>query len=142
MAFQRDSGAPRAIHLAKKASTVFAVGDLVYADGSGAVQPADATSGNHLGIINQVIAATDDDYTSNKKVLLDQINDNDIFRVDVGAGTLTTAMIGNYYDLADAASIDVGNQSKNVVLVVGFVSTTVALVKINATASNVNVATS
>lgn len=125
----------------KKASTAIAVGDLLYFDGSGAVQPADTTSGDHIGVSLKVVTSSDDDYASTTKIPVDFASPEDIFEVDVETGTLTTAMIGNQYDLASADGIDVTATSKKVVTVVGFVSASKALVKINAMVTNVNVAT-
>ena len=69
--------------------------------------------------------------------------DDNIYEVDVETGTLTTAMVGLQYDLvADGDAIDVTGTSKQVVTVVGFVSASKALVKINSMIANTNVATS
>ena len=67
--------------------------------------------------------------------------DDDIFEATVSAGTFTTAMIGNRYDLTDANGIDVGSTSKLVVTIVGYKSSTIALVKINAAVQTATVAT-
>jgi len=67
---------------------------------------------------------------------------DDVYEVSVDTGVLTTAMIGNQYDLiATGTGINVTAQAKKVVTIVGFVSSTVALVKINALITNVNVST-
>jgi len=140
--FKRESGKSHIEYFPKKASTVFAKGDLVYADGSGAIQPADATSGDHIGVIKEAVTATDDDYASNTEVAVEVPNDDSVeWRVDVGTGTLTTAMIGNRYDLKDANEIDVSATSKKVVTVKRFVSSSVAIVSINAMIGNADVAT-
>lgn len=139
--FERKNKKHNIEYWPKKASVAFAIGDLVYADGSGAIQPADSTSGNHIGVILKEVLATDADYALNTMVPIDVADPNDEFIVDVGTGTLTTAMIGTYRDLTDADSINVSAQSKNVVLITGFVSATKAVVKINAMAGVVDVAT-
>jgi len=139
--FVLESGRALVEWYPKKASTEFNNGDLVYADGSGHIQPADATSGDHIGIIMKDVKSTDDDYAENTYVPVLIPTDESVFRVDVGTGTLTTAMIGNQYDLKDASSIDVTATAKKVVTVVGFVSGSVALVKINAVITNVDVQT-
>jgi len=126
----------------KIASTVFTNGGLVYFDGSGAIQPADATSGDHIGIIQISIAATDSDYASTTSVPVLKVYEDNVYEVDVTTGTLTTAMVGNRYDLTDANGIDVTGTSKLVVTVVGFISATKALVKINSVIEAANVATS
>lgn len=125
----------------KKASTVFTNGGLTYADGSGAIQPADATSGDHIGVIQLTTAATDTDYADNTKVPVYVPKSDDIFEADVTTGALTTAMIGNRYDLTDANGIDVSATSKKVVTIVGVISSTVALIKINAVIAAADVAT-
>ena len=127
----------------KKASTTFALWDLVYADGSGAVQPADATSGDHIGVCLKTIAATDSDYASNTLIpVLVPSDSRAEFEVDVDTGTaLTTAMVGSRYDLTDANSLNVGGTSKKVVTITKFVSATKAWVKINAMIANADVAT-
>jgi hypothetical protein len=142
--FKRISGKPKIEWLAKDASVAFANGGLVYWNGSGEIIPADATSGQHAGIIIREVVSTDADYaTALAKVPVDVPTTEDIFEVDVETGTLTTAMVGNQYDLvADGDAIDVNATSKLVVTVVGFVSATKALVKINSMATHKDVATS
>lgn len=140
--FKRISGQPKTEWYPKAASTAFANGNLVYWNGSGAVIPADATSGQHAGVILRSVAATDSDYATTAKVPVDCPTPDDIFEVDVETGTFTTSMIGNQYDLvADGDAIDVSATSKLVVTVVGYVSATKALVKINALAVHKDVAT-
>ena len=118
-----------------------AVGDLLYADGSGAAQPADATSGDHLGVLQEAVTSSDSDYADNTKVPVLVGDANAEWLVDVGTGTLTTAMVGNRYDLKDENEIDVSATSKKVVTVTQFVSASKAVVKINAMVSAADVAT-
>lgn len=141
MSFIRRKGRQNISYYPKKASTAMAAGDLVYADGSGAIQLADSTSGDHIGILMKDIAATDSDYASNTLVPVDVPDDLSEFEVDVGIGTLTTAMVGNRYDLKDENEIDVNATSKKVVTVTKFISASKAYVKINAMIQNVDVAT-
>lgn len=137
---RRVSGKPRIEPYKNAVSTLYSDNSLVYANGSGAVIPADATSGNHIGIILNKIAATDDLYSTAGQVLVDICDDNTILECDVN-GTLTAAMVGNFYDLTDASNVNVAAQAKNVVLCVGFISATKGLFKLNARATVVNVAT-
>ena len=141
--FRLISGNAKIEHYPKAASTAFSQGGLVYWNGSGFIIPADATSGDHAGVVLKAVAATDDDYADTTKLPV-QIADTDaIFEADVETGTLTVAMVGNQYDLvADGDAIDVTGTSKKVVTIVGYKSATKALVKINAVATNANVATS
>jgi hypothetical protein len=125
------------------ASQVVVAGDLVYANGSGTVIPADSTSGDHLGIAMKTIASTDSDYAVAKSLPVLKAYADNIYEVDVDTGTaLTAAMVGNQYDLTDANSLNVGATSKKVVTIVGFISATKALVKINAVIENTHVVTS
>ena len=110
-----------------------AIGDLLYPDGSGAVQLADATSGEHVGVCMKTIASTDDDYASTTKIPVDVADPNDLWIVDVGTGTATAALIGTYVDLKDENEADVSATSKKVLFVVGFISSTQIIVKINST---------
>ncbi len=142
--FKRISGSPKIEWYPKDASVAFANGNLTYWNGTGEIIPADATSGQHAGVIIRDVLATDSDYaTALAKVPVDVPTTEDIFEVDVETGTLTTAMVGNQYDLVAAGTgIDVNATSKKVVTVVGFVSATKALVKINSLATHYDVATS
>jgi hypothetical protein len=140
MAFKRVEGRPNIQWYPKKASTAFTNGALVYADGSGAIQPADSTSGMHLGVILKSVASTDADYAETTKVPVDVPRPSDVFEADV-TGTLTTAMIGNTYDLSTSLVVNVGAQSKNVVTCVGFISSTKGLFSINAMIHVADVAT-
>ena len=142
MAFEQHSGKARTEWYPKKASTVFAKGDLVYADGSGAIQPADATSGMHIGVIQKAVAATDDDYASTTLVPVLVPTDDTEWLVDVGTGTATAALIGTQFDLTDAAGVDVSATSKNVVTCTRFISASKVVVKVNAMIANRDVATS
>jgi len=139
--FKVISGSAKVEWFPKIASTVFTNGGLVYADGSGAIQPADATAGDIFGIILKTIAATDDDYASTTRVPIQKIYAGDVIEADVTTGTLTAAMVGNQYDLTDANGVDVTATSKLVVTCVGFISASKGLFKINAIIETANVAT-
>lgn len=124
----------------KTASIAISVGSLMYPDGSGAIQLADSTSGEHVGISMKKVTATDSDYASNTKIPVDMVGPDDIFEADV-TGTLTTAMVGTYLDLSDDLTVNAGATSKKVVLCVGFISATKGLFKITANAYDKYVAT-
>jgi hypothetical protein len=141
MAFVHYSGPVSVKWYPKKASTAFAVGDLVYADGSGAIQPADSTSGDHLGVIQKLVAATDSVYASTTLVPVLVPQNNTMWLADVGTGTFTAAMVGSRYDLKDANELDVSATSKKVVTIEKYVSATKAVVTINAMVANADVAT-
>lgn len=138
---KRVSGCPNIERYTNAISTAYANNALVYADGSGGVIPADSTSGDHIGITKEAITSTDPRYTTAGKISVDVIDDNDIFEADV-TGTFTAANVGNFYDLSDSGTVNVGATSKKVVLCVGYISATRGLFKINARATAANVATS
>lgn len=139
--FKRLNGEPNIQYMPKAASTAFANGDLTYANGSGFIIPADSTSGNHMGIILRDVLSTDSDYADNTQVPLDVPKPTDLFEVDVDNGDLATTDIGNFADLDAAGSIDPDATSKNVVVIVGYISASKAIVRINAMAGHANVAT-
>ena len=138
--FVRKTGKPNIMWFPKAASTAFSNGALVYADGSGAIIPADATSGNHLGIIMKDVASTDTDYASTTKVPVDVPSDGDTFIVDT-VGTATAAMVGTYIDLSTSLVANQAATSKSVLLVVGFISASQLEVIVSAMGANKDVAT-
>jgi hypothetical protein len=138
----RHTGKPKFEHYPKVASAAIPLHGLVYWNGSGVVVKATATSGDHAGIIQRAVVATDADYATSSMVPVDVPTAEDTFLADVKTGTLTTAMIGNQYDLhADGDGIDVTASAKKVVTVVGFVSASKAIIKINAIAAHKDVVT-
>lgn len=143
MSIKRISGKPNVEWMAKLVSTAFTNQGLVYSNGAGFVQPADATSGNHFGIILRAVVSGDGDYaTAIVKVPIDVITPGDVCEADVPNGDLATTDVGNYCDLeSDGAGIDPDATSKNVVLIVGFVSVSKALIKVNSMAGHKNVET-
>lgn len=100
-------------------------------DGSGTVNPADAADVSLFGISLRAVVAADSDYAQTTPIPVIVLNADTTFLADVGTGTLTTAMVGNKYDLKDSVSIDVTAQSHNVVTIVQFISTTKAVVRFN-----------
>ena len=138
MAFVRKSGKPNIEYWPKAASVEIGVGALTYMI-SGYVNPADATSGDHLGICMKKIASTDADYASTTKIPIDVPGENDVFEVDLDTATaLATlaALVGTYIDISTSLLADPDASSKDVLLIVGVVSTSKILVKI---ASRINI---
>jgi hypothetical protein len=123
--FIRTKGMPKFERFPKKASTVFAVGDLVAFDGSGAIKPAVAgDTAGFVGIIKKLVAATDSDYAANTLVEVDvNLTGDSEFEVDAN-GTITTAMIGLYRDIiTNAGTISSSVATNTHVLVTGVGST-------------------
>lgn len=132
--FIRASGQPKPEYYPKAASTAFANGAAVKANGSGAFAPATSNT-SVAAIILRDVLSTDSDYASVVKVLCDNISDSeDVFEATVETGTLTTAMVGTYANLASSTGIDVNTVANKDVFIVGYISATKALVKFNKTA--------
>lgn len=139
--FKRLTGKPNIEWYPKAASTAFTNGALVYANGSGAIIPADSTSGNHMGVIMKDVATTDSDYASTTMVPVDVPQDGDEFEVDTAAD-VTAALVGTNIDLSTSLVADGAASSKAVLFVTRFLGTRKLAVKINAMAANKDVATS
>lgn len=129
--FLKISGKPKTEWFPYLASTVAKNGQPAIFNGSGFLEPITAASSIDIfGILMKDVASTDSDYATAKKLPVQPVGEDDIFEADVLTGTLTTAMVGNRYDFdATLMGVDVTAQSHKQVLIVGFKSATVALVK-------------
>lgn len=125
----------------RTASTTFTAFSLVNWV-SGLVLPADATSGDHIGICLENVASTDSDFaTAAVPIQVEVPADKQcVFEATV-TGTLVTTSVGLTYDLTDALTVNQGATSKNVVTCVGFISATKGLFVLNSTFDVANVAT-
>ena len=138
----RETGRPRLIRLTNAISNVYNMGDLVYNNGSGAVIPADSTSGDHVGLVADPITATDARYTTAGKITIDLLSPGDLIRCDDVDGTLTAAMEGTTMDLTNAESVNAAGSSKLVVTCIKYISATEGIFMVNALANVYRVATS
>lgn len=138
MAFKLYTGRVKQIWYPKKASIAIAVGDLMYA-ASGTILLADSTSGNHVGVSNKVWASSD--ATTDPTPVIVPLSPNVEWKVDIGTGTATAAMIQTYRDLKDEDEADVSAQSKNVLLMTKFINTSYCIFIVNAMGEHVDVAT-
>lgn len=129
MAFIHRSGGIKVDWFPKKASTAIANNAALTFDGSGAVTIAVAASTRIAGLNIKTIASGDSDYASTTKVPVIVPSTDAIFEADVITGTLTTAMVGNQYDLASSLGVDVTATAHKQVTVVGFISASKALVR-------------
>lgn len=139
--FSRHSGRPRLLGLTNAVSTAYSKGDLVYANGSGAYIPADATSGDHYGITAEELTSSDDRYTTAGKISVDLLSPGDLVVCDDVDGTLTAAKEGTTMDLSNAESVNAAGTSKLVVTCVKYISATKGIFMINALACSYRVAT-
>lgn len=132
--FKRATGGPKVEWYPKTASTAFTNGMAVKSTSG---QLVAAVANEVVGIILTDIASTDSDYAVARKVPVDIWTPEDIFEADVITGTLTTAMVNTKVDLASGAlGIDVTGTTNKTCLIVGFISTTKALVKIVGSTTN------
>ncbi len=133
---KRFSGQPKFEQFTKTASTVMRNGNVV-ALTSGQLTAATGTSTSHVGILIQDILTTDADYAVATRVLVDVPTTDDIFLADVKSGvTAVVTNVGIQCDLyVDSSTkdmyVDTGTTSHKQVTVVGFVSASQVLVKIN-----------
>lgn len=123
MAFRLLKGKTKTMYFPKKASTAFTTGALVYFDGAGAVQPADSTSGMHVGVIRKTIAATDSDYASTTLVPVEVPVERWV-EWEVDATSAVAADVGDEIDLTDSLTADRSASSKDALLVTQFISAT------------------
>jgi len=139
--FLRATGRPRLLELTNAISTDYNLGDLIYADGSGAFIPADSTAGDIYGIAAEELDSDDARYTTAGKISVDLLMPGELVRCDDVDGILTAAMEGTTMDLANAESVNAAGSSKLVVTLVKYISATEGIFMINALASVYRVAT-
>jgi hypothetical protein len=126
------SGKTSIEYFPKKASQVLAIGAALKFDGSGAVTIATNADTSIAGIGIKKVAAADSDYASTTSIPCIMVKDDATFLADVGAGTLTAALVGTTCDLhTDAASIAASTDTHHQVTIVGFVDSLHALIKFN-----------
>ena len=90
----------------KKASTAISANSVLSVEPTtGLLIPATATTNNVKGISRAKIASTDTDYTTAREILIDVPRPSEIFEMDCNT-TITQAMVGDLFDLADANTVD------------------------------------
>ena len=114
----------------KKASTTFTFNDLVYIDGDGfLIKAVDGSAITPLGLIQKTIAATDSDYASATKVPVLVPGPDAEFLCDVSTGTAAQTDVGEWIDIDDHNSVDVGASTYDIFFVTRFISTTQVVAK-------------
>lgn len=142
MAFKLHRGKTKTMYFPRPASQVFTVGALCYFNGSGQVIPADSTSGDHIGVIQQTVATTDADYTT-ADVLVPILVPIERF-VEWEVDAITTAVaddIGLFIDLSTSLIANRSASSKDALLVTGFKSSTFLYVTVLSMTDNLRTAT-
>lgn len=134
MAFLRVSGTPNVQPFLKTASSALDANGLVVLT-SGQLVKATTNVPNVLGIAKETIASTDGDYATVRPVLVDMIDMDDVIQADV-TGTLTAAMVGDYFNIGDDLHITTTSQAAqstgatgttNLFLCIGFISASLGL---------------
>lgn len=134
MSLIRVSGTPNVQQFLKTASTALDAGGLVTL-ASGQLIKAVTNVPNILGICKETIASTDADYATVRPVSVDMIDGDDVIQADV-TGTLTAAMVGDYFNIADDLHVTTTSQAAqtagatgttNLFLCIGFISASVGL---------------
>lgn len=141
MSMKWVKGRTKLVFLPKAASTAFTKNTLVYFDGSGAIIPADSTSGDHIGMILKTVVSTDADYALNTLVPVEVPEDKQC-EFEADATSLTAALVGTTMDISDAATVNGGATAKKVVTLTKYISATKGRFVLNSTYDVFRVVTS
>lgn len=142
MAFFRASGAPNVIPLPGAASTALTANALVTVT-SGALALVASTGNYAMGLCMETRVSTDGDYATARNVLVDCIDNRVVLFCDNVTGTLTTAMVGQFFKLSSTTGLiaDAGQATDTpanglILVCVGFISATQGLFVLNASKLN------
>ena len=129
---EQKSGKVDILPFKKAASTAFTRNDVVTKDSSGYLVRATATTPRSelLGLIDRTVASTDSDYAENTVCGVTLLaGAGKEFKATVDTGSLTQAMVGEQFDLADHNGIDVTSNAIGHALIVRRVSATEGVVQ-------------
>ena len=117
---QRKNNAHQIAYFSKKASTAIPLGAIVSIDSDGFLIPATASTTSHIGVSMEVIASTDADYSSTRKVMVDILKSStDQLEAEVSAGTVAQTAVGAFFDLNSTGDkVDLSATSVKAVYVV------------------------
>lgn len=141
MSMKWVKGKTKILTLKRAASVTFTKNSLVYFI-SGYVNPADSTSGDHIGIVLESVASTDSDFATSGAIQVEVPVDKMCeFEADV-TGTLAATSVGVAMDLSTALVVNQGATSKAVVTCTKFITSTKGQFVLNSTFDVLRVATS
>lgn len=130
MAFYRTSGTPNIQPLPGAASTALTANAIVTVT-AGALALVASTGSVAMGLCLETRASTDADYATARPVLVDMVDNRSILYCDNVIGTLTSAMIGQFFKLSSTAGVvaDAGVATDTpgaglILICVGFISAT------------------
>jgi hypothetical protein len=108
----------------KKASTAFAIGDMLTVDSNGFLVPGG--SGKIVGICNEEITSASSDYASTRDLNFSVATNADILTIPVATGSATQTLVGELVDIDASAfgSVDVTASTNDQILVTRIISTT------------------
>ena len=128
MSFQPADGNWTSKYLPTKASTAYAVGELLQNDGTDNIVATTAST-RHVGIVDQAKSASDAT-TGKIKVLVPRSPQAKMYG-DVGSGTPAVANIGKRCDLATASTVAWGTDTHHQLVIEGYISATRGLFSLN-----------
>jgi hypothetical protein len=130
MSLYRSSGTANLQLLPGAASTVLTANSLVTVT-AGALALVSSAGNYGMGLCMETRATTDADYATARGVLVDMIGEGDVVFCDNVTGTLTAAMIGQFFKMSSTAGvvIDAGTATDTpaaalIWVCVGFISAT------------------
>ena len=130
--FRANGSNPHLEWYQKAASEAFTFNDIVGINTSGFVTKyADGSSFPELGLIQETVASTDSDYASNTKVPVLVAGDEAEYLCDVTTGTAAQTDVGEYIDVDDHNSVDVGSSTNNDFYVTQFISAALVVAKMS-----------
>lgn len=116
----------------KKASTAFTVNTLVAeSSDDDTIEPADSSDSAVIGIVLKTVASTDSDYASLTRIPVAVPRDASAEMLADTASTIAATDEGELMDLTDAATVNQGSSSTDIVKLKQFVSTTKGIFTIN-----------
>ena len=114
----------------KAASEAFAFNDIVGINTSGYLTKyLDGSAFPEVGLIQKTIASTDSDYASNTKVPVLVAGAEAEYLCDVSTGSAAQTDVGEYIDVDDSNSVDVGTSSNNDFYVTQVISASLVVAK-------------
>lgn len=114
----------------KTASENFTFNDIVGITTAGRLtRYLDGSLFPEYGLVQKTIASTDSDYASTTRIPVLVCGDEAEYLCDVSTGTAALTDVGEYIDVDDQNSVDVGASTNNDFYVTGFVSTTQVIAK-------------
>lgn len=126
--FLQKTGGYKIEYFPKTASTALSNGALVSLS-SGQLIAATSTSSAHVGVLLKPVVSTDSDYASTTFLPVAIPSQDAIFEAD--ATGLTAALVGTTMDLTDSVTVNGAADSHHAVTLVGYISATKGLFKIN-----------